>query len=78
MPASYKDSLLLMDLTARRTDWGPALGGDDVVVHTTLPDIFYVFGNAEEKCAGRWLRQLLLCRREALATGSSRKRRTCA
>jgi hypothetical protein len=42
-----------MDSTARRTDWGPALGGDGVVVHTTLPDISYAFGNAEEKRAGR-------------------------
>jgi hypothetical protein len=53
VPAIYKDSLLLMDSTARRTDWGPALGGDGVVVHTTLPDISYAFGNAEEKRAGR-------------------------
>jgi hypothetical protein len=44
-----------MDLTARRTDWGPALGGDGVVVHTTLPDVSYAFSNAEEKRAGRWL-----------------------
>jgi hypothetical protein len=44
-----------MDLTARRTDWGPALGGDGVVVHTTLPDISYAFGNAEEKRAGMCL-----------------------
>jgi hypothetical protein len=46
---------LMMDLTARRTDWGPALGGDGVVVHTTLPDVSYAFSNAEEKRAGRWL-----------------------
>jgi hypothetical protein len=52
MPALYQDSLLLMYLTARCTDWGPALGGDGVVVHTTLPDISYAFGNAEEKRAG--------------------------
>jgi hypothetical protein len=58
MPAFYTDSLLLMDLTARRTDWGPAFGGGDgVVVHTTLPDISYAFGNAEEKRAGRCLVQ---------------------
>ncbi|KAF6255218.1 hypothetical protein COO60DRAFT_237950 [Scenedesmus sp. NREL 46B-D3] len=43
---------LLMDLTARRTDWGPALGGDGVVMHTTLPDVSYAFGTAEEKKAG--------------------------
>jgi hypothetical protein len=42
----------MMDLTARRTDWGPALGGDGVVVHTTLPDVSYAFSNAEEKRAG--------------------------
>lgn len=46
---------LLMDLTARRTDWGPALGGDGVVVHTTLPDVSYAFGNAEEKRAEKRL-----------------------
>lgn len=47
-----KSRWLLLDLTARRTDWGPALGGDGVVVHTTLPDVAYVFGQAEEKRAG--------------------------
>lgn len=43
---------MLVDLTARRTDWGPALGGEGVVVHTTLPDVGYAFGAAEEKRAG--------------------------
>lgn len=44
---------LLVDLTARRTDWGPALGGEGVVVHNTLPDVSYAFGVAEEKRTGR-------------------------
>eukprot|EP00878_Enallax_costatus_P020352 GHUV01021506.1.p1 GENE.GHUV01021506.1~~GHUV01021506.1.p1 ORF type:complete len:850 (+),score=172.67 GHUV01021506.1:211-2760(+) len=46
---------MLVDLTARRTDWGPALGGSGVVVHTTLPDISYAFGTAEEKRAEKRL-----------------------
>jgi hypothetical protein len=35
-----------------RTDWGPALGGDGVVHYTTLPDVNYAFGTAEQKRAG--------------------------
>jgi hypothetical protein len=47
---------------ARRTDWGPALGRDGVVVHSTLPDVSYAFGNAEEKRAGgRVWQQVLFC-----------------
>jgi hypothetical protein len=55
---------LLMDLTARRTDWGPALGGDGVVVHSTLPDVSYAFGNAEEKRAGELAWKQVLVRHD--------------
>jgi hypothetical protein len=30
---------ILLDLTAHRADWGPALGGDGVVTSHTLPDV---------------------------------------
>lgn len=43
---------LMLDLTAKRNDWGPALGGDGVVVHNSLPDVGYTFGVVEEKRAG--------------------------
>jgi hypothetical protein len=36
--------------------------GDGVVVHSTLPDVSYAFGNAEEKrTGGRVWQQVLLC-----------------
>jgi hypothetical protein len=39
----------MVDLTARRTDWGPALGGDGIVTHLTLPDVHHSFAEAAEK-----------------------------
>ena len=39
----------MVDLTARRTDWGPALGGDGIVTHLTLPDVHHSFAEATEK-----------------------------
>eukprot|EP00879_Flechtneria_rotunda_P013168 GHRR01013753.1.p1 GENE.GHRR01013753.1~~GHRR01013753.1.p1 ORF type:complete len:943 (+),score=342.78 GHRR01013753.1:553-3381(+) len=50
-----KTRWLLLDLTARRTDWGPALGGDGVVTHNTLPDVSYAFAETEEKRADKRL-----------------------
>lgn len=43
---------LLVDLAARRGDWGPALGGDGVVTFNSLPDVAYVFGAAGHQLAG--------------------------
>ncbi|KAG2435642.1 hypothetical protein HXX76_006844 [Chlamydomonas incerta] len=40
---------LLVDLTAGGKDWGPALGGDGVVHHGTLPKIHELFGEVKRK-----------------------------
>ncbi|GBF97200.1 hypothetical protein Rsub_10061 [Raphidocelis subcapitata] len=39
---------LLLDLAADRPDWGPALGGDGVVVDGTIPDVSRVFASASD------------------------------
>jgi hypothetical protein len=50
-PAAEQHGHIVM--TACRTDWGPALGGDGVVHYNTLPDVNYAFGVAESKRSGR-------------------------
>ena len=40
---------LLVDLTAGGKDWGPALGGDGVVHHSTLPKVHELFGEVKRK-----------------------------
>lgn len=61
-------------VAARRTDWGPALGGDGVVHYNSLPDVNYAFGVAESKRAGQRCRapgyvltssHLLICKDSA-------------
>jgi hypothetical protein len=45
---------LLLDLSAYRADYGPALGGDGVVSHGSLPDVNYAFQDTEsERAAAR-------------------------
>lgn len=45
---------MLFDLTARRVDWGPALGGDGVVTHQSLPDVHHAFADVEDIKRGEW------------------------
>ncbi|KAI8467147.1 MAG: hypothetical protein J3K34DRAFT_431559 [Monoraphidium minutum] len=39
---------LLLDLTAQKTDWGPAMGGEGVVVSNTVPDVTSIFAEVNE------------------------------
>ncbi|KIY95904.1 hypothetical protein MNEG_12058 [Monoraphidium neglectum] len=39
---------LLLDLTAQKADWGPALGGEGVVVAGSIPDVPSMFSEVQE------------------------------
>ncbi|GBF99091.1 hypothetical protein Rsub_11900 [Raphidocelis subcapitata] len=39
---------LLLDLTAQKSDWGPAMGGEGVVTTSTLPDVTALFSDVAD------------------------------
>lgn len=46
---------VLLDLTSGGKDWGPALGGDGVVHHHTLPHVQDLFGGVRRLKQREWM-----------------------
>jgi len=70
---------IMLDLTARRADWGPALGGDGVVTEHTLPDVADAMAPVVAAREGASVRFLLLfLRRVCSFEGGQRERFLCS